>query len=208
MRDVASQGPTAPRETAIDSQRHPVHTGAMNEIPALKTPPPKVSAKRSAVKAVSWRIVGTFDTLVLSWVVITYIGPLFGREDTHGDALQAAAYIAAAEVVTKMVLYFLHERGWAWIHWGVSAESNGRKETGLRSTIKTATWRIIASLDTTLLAWFFTGNLGTAVSIGGLEVITKLILYFFHERVWSRIQYGIAKETEPSATSRGTGATK
>ena len=159
---------------------------------ALIPPPPKVSAKRSAAKAVSWRIIGTFDTLVLSWLVITYLGPLFGREVDHSDVLKAATYIAVTEVVTKMVLYFLHERGWARIGWGVSSEKGKRKQSGWRSTGKTATWRIIASLDTTLLAWFFTGNLATAVSIGGLEVITKLILYFYHERAWSRVQYGIA----------------
>jgi uncharacterized membrane protein len=51
-----------------------------------------------------------------------------------------------------------------------------------------------------LLAWFFTGNLATAISIGGLEVITKLILYFFHEHAWSRIQYGIEKGSEPFGT--------
>lgn len=144
----------------------------------------------------SWRIIGTFDTLVLSWLVITYIGPLFGHEGNHSAALQAATYIAITEVVTKMALYFLHERGWAQIGWGVSSQNSKHKESGWRSTCKTATWRIIASLDTTLLAWFFTGNLGTAVSIGGLEVITKLILYFFHERVWSRIQYGIGTEPD------------
>lgn len=164
---------------------------------ATKSPPPKVSAKRSAAKAVSWRIIGTFDTLVLSWLVITYLGPIFGREVNHTDALQAATYIAVTEVVTKMVLYFLHERGWARIGWGVSSERGKRKESGWRSTSKTATWRVIASLDTTLLAWFFTGNLATAISIGGLEVITKLILYFFHERAWSQIQCGIGNE--PSA---------
>jgi hypothetical protein len=38
--------------------------------PALETPPPKVSSKRSAAKAVSWRVIGTFDTLVLSWLVV------------------------------------------------------------------------------------------------------------------------------------------
>ena len=158
---------------------------------ALIPPPPKVSAKRSAAKAVSWRIIGTFDTLVLSWLVITYLGPFFGRELDHSDVLKAATYIAVTEVVTKMVLYFLHERGWARIGWGVSSEKGKRKQSGWRSTSKTATWRIIASFDTTLLAWFFTGNLATAVSIGGLEVVTKLILYFCHERAWSRIQYGI-----------------
>lgn len=205
---MISHRPASSRGTAIDTRRHPVHTGTMEETPAIKTPSPKASAKRSAVKAVSWRIVGTFDTLVLSWLVITYIGPLFGREDSHGDALQAAAYIAAAEVITKIVLYFLHERGWAWIGWGVSAEDSGHTESGWRSTGKTATWRIIASLDTTVLAWIFTGNLGTAASIGGLEVITKLILYFLHERVWSRIQYGISQETEASVTPPTSDATQ
>ncbi len=157
---------------------------------APEAPRPKVSAKRSAAKAVSWRIIGTFDTLVLSWLVITYIGPLFGHEGNHNEALQAATYIAITEVVTKTVLYFVHERGWARTSWGVTTEDGKRKQSGWRSTSKTATWRIIASLDTTLLAWFFTGSLGTAISIGGLEVITKLILYFFHERAWSRFQYG------------------
>ena len=142
-------------------------------------------------KAVSWRVVGTLDTPLLSYLVITFLGPWFGREDSHGDALKAASYIAITEVITKMVLYFLHERGWARLGWGVSVVGDKRQENGWRSTTKTATWRTIASLDTTLLAWFFTGNIATAVSIGGLEIVTKLILYFFHERVWSRIQFGI-----------------
>lgn len=75
----------------------------------------------------------------------------------------------------------------------MSSQCGKRKESGWRSSSKTATWHIIASLDTTLLAWLFTGNLATAISIGGLEVITKLILYFFHERAWLRVQYGIER---------------
>jgi uncharacterized membrane protein len=167
----------------------------MEVSPQVETPPPKVSSKRSAAKAVSWRVIGTFDTLVLSWLVITFVGPLFGHQGNQGAALQAATYIAFTEVITKMVLYFLHERGWSRIVWGMSVENRKHKESGLRSTGKTATWRIIASLDTTLLAWFFTGNLATAVSIGSLEIVTKLILYFCHERAWSRVQYGIEKRT-------------
>jgi hypothetical protein len=76
---------------------------------------PKFSSKRSAAKAVSWRVIGTFDTLVLSWLVITFVGPLLGHEGNQGAALQAATYIAFTEVITKMVLYFLHERGWSQI---------------------------------------------------------------------------------------------
>ena len=148
-------------------------------------------------KAVSWRIVGTFDTLVLSCLVITYIGPLFGQDGHYSDALLAATYIAVTEVVTKIILYFLHERGWARTSWGGSFENGKHRESRWRSASKTATWRIIASLDTTVLAWVFTGNLATAISIGGLEVITKLILYFCHERAWSHLRYGIEKQTVP-----------
>ncbi len=50
-----------------------------------------------------------------------------------------------------------------------------------------------------LLAWLFTGNIATAASIGGLEVVTKLILYFFHERIWSHVDYGIAPVAAPPA---------
>ena len=46
------------------------------------------------------------------------------------------------------------------------------------------------------LAWFFTGNLGTEISIGGLEVFTKPVLYFFHERIWSRLTFGIEHGVE------------
>lgn len=50
---------------------------------------------------------------------------------------------------------------------------------------------MIASLDTFVLAWAFTGSVATAASIGGLEVFTKLVLYFFHERIWARLSFGL-----------------
>ncbi|MFK7903348.1 MAG: DUF2061 domain-containing protein [Nitratireductor sp.] len=160
--------------------------------------PPEVQMKRSIAKAFSWRTIGTIDTFILSFLLITYIGPFFGMDNdgNHGDTAKAAGLIAITEVITKMVLYFAHERGWAKLGWGVSVIDGKRAETYARTTTKTTTWRVIASLDTVLLAWFFTGNIGTAISIGGLEVITKLVLYFFHERAWSNISYGIKLDEE------------
>ncbi len=179
-----------------------VHTEKMKEEPeqpifgpettALDAPhPPQIKVKRSLAKAVSWRTVGTIDTLILSYLLITYLGPMFGLETSAGEALESASYIAITEVITKSVFYIMHERFWVWLTWGTSVVGGKRKETYARSTTKTATWRTIGSLDTMVLAWFFTGNIGTAMSIGGLEVFTKLILYFFHERVWSHIGFGI-----------------
>ena len=42
-----------------------------------------------------------------------------------------------------------------------------------------------------LLALIFTGNIGTAISIGGFEVATKLVLYYYHERTWARVRWGL-----------------
>ena len=164
--------------------------------------PPRVKVWRSVAKAVSWRTIGTIDTLILSYVLITYLGPYFGMESESGEALQAASYIAITEVVTKMTFYFLHERVWTAIAWGVSFAGGKRRESYGRSTTKTATWRTIASLDTMLLAWFFTGNIATAISIGGLEIFTKLILYFIHERIWSTLSFGIV-ERPPNPPAGG-----
>ena len=75
-------------------------------------------------------------------------------------------------------------------------EDGKRRETHTRTATKTTTWRVLASLDTMVLAYIFTGNITTAISIGGFEVITKLILYYFHERIWFKLPFGIV-HTEP-----------
>lgn len=62
--------------------------------------------------------------------------------------------------------------------------------TKKRSLVKTLTWRIIATTDTFILAWLFTSDEVIAASIAGLEVVTKLILYYVHERGWSSLEWG------------------
>ncbi|MEM7268300.1 MAG: DUF2061 domain-containing protein [Pseudomonadota bacterium] len=165
------------------------------EDPRLDPPnPPEVKPWRSVAKAVSWRLVGTIDTLILSFVMINYVLPALGLNEhaDAGDNLETASYIAIAEVVTKMILYFVHERGWAMVKWDVGVDEEGHRKEGVRrSATKTATWRVIASLDTFLLAFFFTGNISAAISIGGFEILTKLVLYYVHERAWSRVKFGL-----------------
>ena len=51
--------------------------------------------------------------------------------------------------------------------------------------LKTVTWRILATADTFLLSYLITGSLKWAGSIGLGELMTKLLLYYLHERVWS-----------------------
>ena len=61
-----------------------------------------------------------------------------------------------------------------------------------RHILKTISWRIIGTLDTMILSWIITGNLKIGMMIGGVEVITKMILYYLHERAWYRcIKFGI-----------------
>ena len=161
---------------------------------ADKPNPPRIKTWRSVVKAITWRTLGTLDTLVISYLLITYLGPTFGLDHDQGEALESASYIAITEVVTKMVFYFLHERAWAKVGWGVKIVNGRRKEMYRRTSTKAGTWRTIASLDTMLLAWFFTGNIATAISIGTLEIASKLILYFIHERIWSALPFGIVQQ--------------
>ena len=58
---------------------------------------------------------------------------------------------------------------------------NSRK----RSAFKTMTWRVLATTDTFILSFFITGNLVFAGSIASIEVLTKLVLYYWHERLWN-----------------------
>ena len=53
-----------------------------------------------------------------------------------------------------------------------------------RHIAKTLSWRILGTLDTFILSWILTGDIKVGAAIGGAEVITKTILYFFHERAW------------------------
>jgi len=59
-----------------------------------------------------------------------------------------------------------------------------------RSIAKTVSWRVIGTLDTILISWLITGTIALALSIGAIELVSKMILYFFHERAWNTIKWG------------------
>lgn len=65
-----------------------------------------------------------------------------------------------------------------------------RGETKRRSIVKAITWRTLGTIDTVIISYVLTGEIGTALSIGGIEIFTKMILYFFHERIWNMIKWG------------------
>ena len=67
-------------------------------------------------------------------------------------------------------------------------------EKPYRSVVKAISWRTVGTLDTMIVSYFVTGSLVMAASIGTIEVITKMALYYFHERAWNRISFGRVKE--------------
>jgi uncharacterized membrane protein len=59
-----------------------------------------------------------------------------------------------------------------------------------RHIAKTVTWRMVGTIDTIFLGWIISGDPAIGLSIGGLEIGTKMLLYYFHERIWYKINFG------------------
>ena len=57
-----------------------------------------------------------------------------------------------------------------------------------KSLLKTISWRCVATMATFLIAWLITGKTTYAGAIAGLEICTKMVLYYLHERGWARIK--------------------
>lgn len=55
------------------------------------------------------------------------------------------------------------------------------------SVLKAISWRVVGTIDTMVISYILTGNIKIAVGIGSIEVVSKMILYYLHERVWGKI---------------------
>jgi uncharacterized membrane protein len=133
------------------------------------------SPKLHVIKAISWRITGSVDTMIWAWVL-------------SGDWSFGVA-IGGTEMLTKIVLYYLHDRVWHPI------ESSGRYNSYKTHFIKTITWRCLGTLDTILLSWLISGSWKLGLQLGGIEIITKMVLYYMHERIWFRIKWRTAEHS-------------
>lgn len=136
--------------------------------------------RRSLVKASTWRVIASLDTTIIAYFV------------TGGDWKQAIS-IGGFEVLTKFLFYYLHERVWVKIKWGKRIEDlPGVKtaDTKRRSVVKATSWRVLGTLDTFILSNIFTKNIKYATGIALIELVTKPILYFLHERFWNSVFWG------------------
>ena len=123
---------------------------------------------RAIAKAVSWRAVGSADTFLWSWLITSHPA--------------AAGAIASLETFTKIALFYVHERLWRLLP--ITPDARGR------SLLKAVSWRLVGSLDTFLLSLIVTGNGRYAISIASVEALTKIALYYVHERAWRRVAWG------------------
>lgn len=156
---------------------------------------------KSFVKGITWRIIGTLDTIFLSWLFTGQIG----------NALK----IGGTEVFTKIILFYLHERIWLNLNFGRTKVYLNKNETPpiddeteeqevvykdkgrsfyyvdkhWRSVIKGISWRIVGTIDTIIIATLWTGDYSKALKIGFTEVFTKVLLFYLHERIWQKIQW-------------------
>tara|TARA_B100001250_G_scaffold375996_1_gene363972 strand:- start:443 stop:856 length:414 start_codon:yes stop_codon:yes gene_type:complete len=133
----------------------------------------KETYKRSFLKTFTWRIVASLDTALLTWLF-------------SGDVLTGIK-VGGMEIVTKLFIYFFHERAWR-IGW--NKQSDQFHHSKRRSLYKAITYRTIGTLDTFLLAWWFTGSPLTGGYVAIAEIFTKIFIYYVHERIWDKQKIG------------------
>ena len=64
-----------------------------------------------------------------------------------------------------------------------------------RHIAKALTWRFVGTLDTFIISYIVSGSAQIGMVISGTELLTKTVLYYFHERVWySYIPFGVGNE--------------
>jgi uncharacterized membrane protein len=124
--------------------------------------------KRHITKSITWRIIGSLDTFLIVYLIT--------------GTLESGLKISGMELVTKMILFYLHEQ--VWFKYKIT---NPNK----RNLFKTFTWRAVGTIDTIIISTFMSGNPFYGFKIGGLETISKIGLYYLHEKAWSKTNFGL-----------------
>lgn len=69
-------------------------------------------------------------------------------------------------------------------------------ETTARSIAKAVSYRLLGSISTGLIVYFLSGDLKVSAGVGLLDIVSKLALYYLHERVWNHISFGRQRPPE------------
>ena len=133
------------------------------------------SVLRSILKSFSWRIIAISDTILTVFIITCVFGDC---------GVKNALTIGILEFLTKFVGYYIHERIWLSIQF--------KKRFGVTRTLfKTLSWRVIATVITFIVAGEILNTQdNAALYIAGIEIFTKSLLYYVHERIWLNLQLG------------------
>lgn len=130
---------------------------------------------RSFLKGISWRIVATIDTVLVVLLVTCLAG------DCN---LEVAFSIASIEFALKFFVYYIHERLWQFINKDIRVTKKG-------TLYKSITWRLIATLMTFIISGTILESFNeVALYIAIVELFTKFIFYYLHERLWLKLPLG------------------
>lgn len=133
------------------------------------------SVLRSLLKSFSWRIIAVSDTILTVLLVTCVLGDC---------GVKNALTIGILEFLIKFTVYYIHERIWLSIQF--------KNRFGIARTLyKTISWRVIATIITFVVAGEILNTQdNTALYIAGIEVFTKSLLYYMHERLWLTLPLG------------------
>ena len=133
------------------------------------------SVLRSLLKSFSWRIIAITDTILTVFIVTCVLGDC---------GVKNALTIGVLEFSIKFVSYYIHERIWLTIKF--------KKRFGVTRTLfKTLSWRVIATVITFIVAGeILNSQDNAALYIAGIEIFTKSLLYYMHERIWLILPLG------------------
>lgn len=135
----------------------------------------RASHYRSILKGISWRVIATMDTVFVVLIVTCFF---------DSCSIENALKIGFSEFLIKLALYYMHERIW-------ERRRQGQEITTKTTLYKTITWRIIATTTTFVIAGTILDNFdAVALTIAGIESVSKFILYYGHERIWLKLPLG------------------
>ncbi|PWI29826.1 hypothetical protein DI383_08705 [Flavobacteriaceae bacterium LYZ1037] len=135
----------------------------------------KESHLRSIIKGISWRIIATTDTILVVLLVTCLSGNC-----SIDDALKIGFF----EFFIKLAIYYFHERIWQFA-------LKDAEVTKRQTLYKTISWRVIATTMTFIISGTILDVFGeTALYIALIELFSKFILYYLHERMWLKLPLG------------------
>lgn len=130
---------------------------------------------RSILKGISWRFVATTDTMLVVLLITCLTG---------NCSIENAVKIGVSEFIIKLAIYYFHERIWLRI---LDKQATTTKEI----LIKSISWRLVATTTTFIISGIVLQSFNEiALYIALAELVTKIILYYFHEKLWLLLPLG------------------